>query len=254
MDFDILFRSCSRVAAFSGKPRFLKVPKQELVLRCLNSLILSIDRAVRSSTSAKIRLTVIDDRSDTDCVEKIRQLLNHAPVETAFHTFEGTGNAASLQANYKFARQHCRGLIYFVEDDYLHDRNAILELVESDRQLRKQLQRDIVLFPCDYPDRYRQPYPAHVLLGSHRHWRTVRQTTGTFVTPHSILERYWDNYMGFAQYGLRPGITENNTINLTYLDVPCFSPLPSLAVHLQYAHTLSPYVDWQKWWDEATIN
>jgi hypothetical protein len=29
--------------------------------------------------------------------------------------------------------------------------------------------------------------------------------------------------------------------------------MPSLAVHFQHFDTLSPYFDWQKWWDASRL-
>ena len=57
----------------------------------------------------------------------------------------------------------------------------------------------------------------------------------------------------FGRYGVDPSVTEANTIDRIYQEVPCYSPLPSLAVHFQHFDTLSPYFDWQKWWDASAV-
>jgi len=125
--------------------------------------------------------------------------------------------------------------------------------VRSYGRLAAILRQDPVLFISDYPDRYKRVHPTHVLLGSDRHWRSVPSTNAADTISREILLKYWDTYMAFGQYGVDPAITEENTIDNIYKEVPCYSPLPSLAVHLQHFETLSPYFDWEKWWEASKI-
>ena len=251
---DIYFRSCARVEVFAqSRNRFIGVPKCEVVVRCLNSLVRAIAYAKEQGLETPIRLTVLDDHSSEDCVVRIKAVLATAPYPTNFRPLVGTGVGASLTETYQLARAETRDLIYFTADDYLHDERAILELVQSYQRLAAVLAQDLVLFVSDYPDRYRHVYPTHVLLGSHRHWRGVHNTTGADMVSREILIKYWDVYMAFGQYGIDPNVTEENTIDHIYREVPCYSPLPSLAVHFQHFDTLSPYFDWEKWWKASAV-
>lgn len=252
--FTILFRSCARVDVFGqDRGRIVDVPKSELVLRCLNALLGSIRHAREHGIDAEITLCVLDDHSDRDTVARMEALLAGAPCRAGLEALDVTGNGPSVGAALNHARAAARDVIYLVEDDYLHDRPAILEMVRSYERIAGVLDRDVVLFPSDYPDFYRHIRPAHVVLGSHRHWRRIDSTTGTFVTSRAILAEHWESYIGLARYGEDPAVTEANTINPIYRQVPCFSPLPSLAVHLQHDDTLSPYVDWREWWEAARL-
>ncbi|AGY59045.1 rhamnosyltransferase [Gloeobacter kilaueensis] len=253
MRFDILVRTCARVEAFTGRPRFIAVPKQELLLRCLHSLILSINACLQAYRAFEISLTVLDDHSDPQTVRRVRSLLGTAQVPTRFLTLAGTGNGQSLLENYEYARNHCPDLIYFCEDDYLHDRIAITEMLQTYDLLQPSFPNGLALHPCDYPDRYLAPYPSYIYLGSTRFWRTILHTTGTFAITNAVLRRYYEHYLAFTRYGIDPTISEDNSINRVYREVPCISPLPSLAIHLQYVHTLSPFVDWQAWWEAAQV-
>jgi hypothetical protein len=87
-----------------------------------------------------------------------------------------------------------------------------------------------------------------VLLGGDRHWRRTWMTTFTSVTTVGTLRKYWKHYDRLGDYGIEPDISEHNTINLIYAEVPCLSPMPSLAVHMQMLEHVSPYVDWRGWW------
>lgn len=251
---DIYLRSCARIEVFAqSRGRFIGVPKCEVVVRCLNSLVRSIACAKEQGLETPIRLTVMDDRSSDECIARIKAVLATAPCPTQFRALEGTGVGASLTETYRLARNEAVDLIYFTADDYLHDERAVLELVQSYGRLAAVLKQDPVLFVSDYPDRYKSIYPTHVLLGSHRHWRSVHNTTGADIFSREILLKYWDLYMAFGRYGIDPAVTEENTIDRIYKEVPCYSPLPSLAVHFQHFDTLSPYFDWEKWWKASAV-
>lgn len=252
--FDIFLRSCARVNVFAqSRNRFIGVPKAEVILRCLNSLLRSIDFAKRQGVETKITLTVIDDHSDATFVDAAKALLARAACPTRFVPLEGTGVGASLKETYLLAKETAKDVMYFTADDYLHEERAVLEMVQSYGRLAAVLGQDPVLFPADYPERYRHVYPTFVLLGSHRHWRSTHGTTGADIISTRILHKYWNIYMAFSQYGLDPAVTEENTIDLILREVPCYSPLPSLAVHFQHFDTLSPYFDWRKWWEQSAV-
>ncbi len=198
----------------------------------------------------------MDDHSDTGTVNKIKELLKKYPqIKTDFISLTETGNGKSLNANYHFARAHCKDLVYFCEDDYLHAPNAINEMLKTYLIGKsKVVDGKMVIHPCDYPDRYIQLYPSYIFPGSDRHWRSIKHTTGTILMPVSVLLEYWDNYMKLTEYGINREVSEENTINLVYNDILCISPLPSLAVHLQFKETLSYFIDWQKWWDDSKVS
>lgn len=251
---DIYLRSCARVEVFAqSRSRFIGVPKCEVVVRCLNSLVRSVAHAKMQGLDTPVRLTVLDDHSSEDCVTRIKAVLTKAPCPTHFRPLEGTGVGASLTEMYRLARDEAKDVIYFTADDFLHEDRALLELVRSYERLASVLKQDPVLFISDYPDRYKHVYPTHVLLGSHRHWRGVHATNGADTISREILLRYWTLYEAFGRYGVDPAVTEENTIDQIYREVPCYSPLPSLAVHFQHFDTLSPYFDWKKWWEASKV-
>jgi len=249
---DIYLRTCARVEVFGGEHRrFVGVPKSELIVRCLRSLLSSVRFAQESGLRTKFSITVVDDHSDPPCLDALRRVLQDSGLSTDIVSLDKYGNGPSLAATYELARKNAKDLIYFAEDDYLYDRCAFLEAVRSYERLAGTLDRDIVLTLADFPDRYRRIDPAYILLGQSRHWRSVKSTTGTIILSREIFQKYWENFQGLTRYGVDDGVTEANTIDPIYAKTPCFSPLPSLALHLEVRDTLSPFVDWQSWW-EAT--
>ena len=226
--FDIVFRSCTGVE-ISGqdRKRLLEQPKSEVMIRCLNSLIKSTDIAISRGVDIPIRLVVVDDHTDEPFITQIKTLLDEAPCETKFIALDTTGNKASVGEAYKWARENSKDVIYFVEDDYLHEPNAVFEIIRSYERLAAVLDQDLTLFPADMPERYRHIEKTQAFLGSHRHWRTISNTTFTSITSIEILKEQ------------------------VYEKVPCLSPVPGLAVHCQQTDEISPFNDWRQWWADA---
>lgn len=249
----MIFRSCSEVTAVHGNGRPLGATKSDVLLRCLNSLVASLHDAMDQKVATDVRLVVIDDHSSQACVEAMNNLLKQASFTTVFHALECRGNGPSIGECFRWARANVDELFYLVEDDYLHQRTAVAEMLEAySRASFLVRDRDPVIFPCDYPDRYRAPYPSRIFLGSRRYWRTVMHTTGTFMTSKRNLERYWEQYLALSNYGVVPGVTEENTINQIYREVPCLSPMPSLTKHMHEGLDC-PYINWTSWWNESAV-
>ena len=52
------------------------------------------------------------------------------------------------------AKDQCEDLIYFVEDDYLHQQKTIKEMILAYERISSQIQRELILCPVDYPYLY----------------------------------------------------------------------------------------------------
>lgn len=249
---DILFRSCDRVNCFSGGKRLVEASKQEIILRSLNSLIDSIWSARCKSIYKfpEYTITVVDDGSSSETIDRMLSLMDTRGVSGEIVSVDGQGNGDSLKTTYEWAKRNAEDLIFFIEDDYLHKPEMMWEMNQFFYICKHRPGMDhLVLHPCDYPDRYtRALYKSWILLGHSRHWRSIQHTTCTFMLHKSTLLEHWDKYMAFTEYGKKPGVTEDNTINLVYRTVPCFSPMPTLSVHLQYKSVMSPYIDWKSMW------
>jgi hypothetical protein len=252
--FDIYLRSCARIEVFGQeRGRFNGAAKSEVLLRCLNSLIRSINYAMAHHVDTPITLTIIDDHSSPSVVDGIEALLKDADCPARLHRLAEQGMSHSLAETFGMAKREAGDVIYFLEDDYLHDERSILETIQSYGRIAATLKTDVILFPADYPEYYRHVWSTHLLLGSHRHWRRIPATTGTQVLSKQILIQHWDKYQGLTRYGSDPSVTEANTINRVLETVPGYSPLPALAVHFQHLDTMSPYFDWEACWNNAAL-
>jgi glycosyltransferase involved in cell wall biosynthesis len=247
MKLHVLFRSCSRVYAVHGNRRVVNASKSEIIIRCLNSVV-SAMRLAGGPVSTDLRLSVVDDHSDPQTQEILKALIADCPFETEFISMTTTGNGASLLVNYELARNAESDLIYFIEDDYMHTPSAIREMLAAHQQISFFVRSDVVLHPSDDPRQYLAYNPTGVVLSETRYWRNIFHTTATTLISRETLLRFWDNYMGLTHYSPHNNVSEDNTINLIYKQIPCFSPMPALAVHLADSGNISPFVDWVALW------
>jgi len=234
-ELHILFRSCTRIS-INAAARPCNATKRETVMCSLQSLLDSITPACT--------VHILDDHSPVEDVFFMKAMLAKSGERHKFITIQQTGNGNSLEANYRYAKDHKFKLMYFCEDDYLH----LPEAIPSMLKFYEEFSHDCIIHPTDYTDRYIRddPYPSLLFLGKDRHWRTIRHTTGTLLLSQRILQIYWDLYIGFAEYNKKTNGGEDLTINRIYESELCVSPIPSLAAHFNYAPPMPPFQDWEK--------
>ena len=263
----ILFRTNSNVEIWDqNKKRLFEEPKIEYTLKSLNSLIKSINFCRKKYPSIKINLTIVDDGSNNENLNKLKNLikdidfridiknLNHEKykniikVQKSEHTFS---NLASLLFCFEIAKKHGEDLVFFVEDDYLHFTPMMEEMVSSYERVSSQINKDIFMCPSDYPYLYMNNHKTNVLIGNKRHWRTVNQTLCTFMTSKDFIDKYWQN---FYQNCLDRHDPFEKYLNEIYKKELCISPMKSLSVHftnVNSSYGLSPFIDYKKLWDES---
>jgi len=240
-----------------GAHRYVGAPKSEILLRCAQSLVTAINQA-----DADIVLRVFDDHSSPETVGVLRRILETCRYPTELIALRDPGYNASCLASFSTARDGARELVYFVEDDYLHAPSAIVEMLETHPLFREKLGgREVALHPYDDPKNYWSPIfsreNCRVVHGTKRHWRTNTHTTNTCWVEAETLRRNWELFERLARYSSTPygqqqHISEASTINRIWREQVClFTPIPSLALHLQHEEHKDPYLDWAAWWDAA---
>ena len=146
--------------------------------------------------------------------------------------------------------KNCDDLIYFVEDDYLHQRNSISEMIFTYERIASQLNKEIIICPSDYPYLYTRAGITQNFLGKNYHWRKVDETLCTFLTSKQIIEKYWEKYLSMCKKEHAPF---EKPLHEIYERELCISPIPSLAVHFTNINSifgLSPNIDWKRIWEE----
>ena len=262
----LLFRTNSNIEIWDqNKKRLFELPKIEYTLRSLNSLLKSISFCKKKYTGIKIKLLIIDDNTDEINLSKIKNLTNNNDFNIEYENVnhqkykqiikeqkneQTYSNLASLLTCYEIAKKNADDLIFFVEDDYIHFEPMLEEMIASYERISSQIKKDIFMCPTDYPYLYMNNRKTNVLIGNKRHWRTVEETLCTFMTSKELLEKYWDKFYNTCLDRHDPF---EKYINEIYKDEICISPLKSLSVHftnVNSSYGLSPFINYQKLWDE----
>lgn len=234
--------------------RYTGTPKSEVTYRAAYSLVRSLNDALASGVldPKTTTLTILDDHSDHP--EIIQKILQTAWCEKKFEALPTRGNNDSLLRCFSLAKE-AQGLVYIVEDDYLHEPGAIGEMIAGFETFSENLGNPVAIHPFNDPDNYRPSgiVPSRIVQGPKRHWRTNDWSLGTFLVLGDTIRKHWNNFDMLARwYEKGKGITEANTLTPLWKGgVTLFTPIPSLALHVQTEQQKDPYINWREWWDRS---
>ena len=266
---DIIIRTCASVNMLTqNKSRLFEKEKIEYTVRTIASLLNSSKDP--ELENLKINFIVIDHNSTTKNLKAIDNTFkkfekNYTLINLDVSKFsqtieklnqrgkEVTDNQKSNMANIHqslLEAKNCEDLIYFVEDDYLHKKESLREMIFTYERLASQTNNEIIICPADYPYLYAKSEMTQNFLGQNYHWRRVNETLCTFLTSKKMIEKYWDKYVSMCEKEHAPFEKPMHDI---YEKELCISPIPSLAIHFTNINSifgLSPNVNWKKIWDE----
>lgn len=271
---DILIRSCASVGMLTqSKQRIFEKEKIEYTLRSINSIIRSSKFAKELMPNLNINLTVIDHNSGEQNLKKIQNLLdnsnlNHNLINLDLSEFDSrikktnaknenvTPNQLSNMSNiYKSLElsKKLDDLIYFVEDDYIHELNSISEMILTYERIASQISNELILCPTDYPYLYTKTENTNIFLGEKSHWRKINETLCTFLTSKQIVEKHWAKLISMCEFEHYPF---ESPLHEIYKEELCLSPIPSIAIHctnINSIYGLSPNKDWKKIWEDNKV-
>ena len=262
----ILFRTNTNIEIWDqNKRRIFEFPKIEYVLRCLYSLIKSVKYLKDKNSNLDIKVKIIDDNSNNENLKKLNDLIvkSEINIEIINHNNENHkieikkqksdetfANLSSLLKCFEIAKNEGEDLVFFVEDDYLHFKTCLYEMISTYERISSQTDRDLFLCPSDYPFLYMNEKQTNLLIGSNRHWRTINKTLCTFLTSHNLIKKYWDNFYNNCLDRHDPF---EKYLNMIYEKEICISPIKSLSIHLtniNSSYGLAPFIDYKSLWDE----
>ena len=269
---NIILRTCMSVNMLTqSKNRIFVKDKEQYTKRTLISLIKSVDCAKDIFKEVKFKIHVIDHNSSKKQINDIKTILERSNLSfeilnLKFKEFsnlientneekkEVTNNQKSNMSNIHqslvLSKEICEELTYFVEDDYLHEKNSLTEMLFTYEKIASLTKKELIICPTDYPFLYSQSEGTRIFLGDKKHWRQVDQTLCTFLTSKEIIERYWDQITSMCKFEHYPF---EKPLHNIYKKELCISPIPSLALHFTNVNSiygLSPNVDWKRLWDE----
>ena len=268
----IIFRSCTNVNMLTqNKKRLFDKDKSEYTFRSLNSIILSLNKAKLSFPQIEFDLVIVDYNSNKNDLNQIKKQLDKSNFKNSIISLDlnefkdkikvtnaknekvtenQMSNMSNIHKSLLIAKNQCKDLIYFVEDDYLHQKEAITEMIFTYERISSQIDRELILCPTDYPYLYTKIDSTNVFLGSTKHWRMVDETLCTFLTSRTMLQKYWNKFISMCQFEHYPF---EQPLHDIYKSEYCLSPIPSLAVHCTNINSifgLSPTMNWKQVWDD----
>ena len=270
---DIIIRTCMEVNMLTqNKERIFEKGKPEYTLRSINSLLNSA-LANENFKNVSVKFTVVDHNSSQENLDKMGNLfrrknitfnLINLDVQKFSKKIEKinekketvSSNQISNMANIHqslLESVKAEDLIYFVEDDYLHSKDCLEEMIFAYERISTQLGNDFFLCPADYPYLYSKFENTNIILGNKYHWRKIEETLCTFLSSKKMIQQYIENIRKMCEYEHYPF---EKPLHEIYKKELCISPIPSLAVHFTNVNSifgLSPNVDWKKIWDENKL-
>lgn len=234
----IIFRACDiinslHISTDGNNPRPFNLHKKEIIKISARSL----KEAVKDKNH---EFYLIGDRVSEETWSFLNNLLK--PV-IAFNSKDKLGDGGSLLECSKLAMTFKdEDLLYFAEDDYLHDPSTFSKKIDDFLKFAdKNLSVPWFIHPTDYPDQYtRLLRRCYIFQTESGYWREVATTTHTFMT-------YKKHYAKFVDFFRECHAEDGNDGKLSTIfgkDALCFSPLPGVATHM-HRGTYSSYVDWE---------
>jgi hypothetical protein len=261
----IIVRTNSNVhISDQNKKRIFNRDKREYIERSLNSLVVSINSFKKKNNEFKIDLTIVDQSNDKNISLKFDEIfskLDFKPNIIAFdknelkseinldYNMDIFGNLSSLLKCFKIGKESKSDLVFFLEDDYLHKKTLIEEMVLTYERISSQTNRDLILVPSDYPFLYMEERLTNLLTGSHRHWQTLDKILCSFMISKKMLDTYWNSFLLTCTSHNNP--IEKHLNEICKKEI-CLSPIPSLSLHMANSNSIfgiSPYIDIEKEWE-----
>ena len=263
----IIFRSFTNENNLlsQNKKRLFEKEKKEYTLRSLNSICNNIINLKKEIKDFNILLKIIDDNSHESVTNQIKKICTDKNINFEISNLDSNKYENKMNFNdnkrmlahnshifesKNFAINSDFDLLYFVEDDYLHDDDALIEMIYSYQRISSQLNDEIVLCPADYPYLYVNTEHTQNLIGYKKHWRKINQSLCTYLISKMTLKKYWKYYEDMFLNNYDP---YEMPLHELYKNINCFSPMPSLSIHLTNINSiygLSPLKDWLKIWEK----
>ncbi len=270
-NFDIILKTCTSVNLVSqNKKRIFEQPKSEYTMRTINSLIKSIKKASKDKNYISFNITILDAGSPKNDMAIIEKVLKNSELKFNIiylnlneylkrikiikrNNYQIENNMKSTMASiiksFELAKD-LDDLVYFVEDDYIHDDESISEMISAYEKFSSILKDEIFIIPVDYPYLYQKNQSTNVLIGQNNHWRSVKESLLTFMTSKEMINKYYSDLINMGEIEHEPYETILHSI---YDKENCFSPIPSLALHCTNVNSvfgLSPNINVKELWEK----
>lgn len=234
--------------------RYCGADKPEVMRRCTASLIESLNEAKETVKDINIRLKIFDDHSDEQSLQYLKTNILNARFEVDLEHLHTRGIMPSILKCYEYGKEHGKDWVYFVQDDYLYEPNAIRDMILAANEFSWNTNKPASIYPFNDPYKYiaeNTVIQSHIVRSQKRHWKTHIHTASCFFTHKTILDNEWDLFEKMGKDTVH-GEMEKESINRLFYErgYYLFVPIPSLALHMQYSTEEDPLYDWRPLWDK----
>ena len=272
---DVIIRTCSSVNMLTqNKDRIFQKEKIEYTLRSINSILKSVKYAKRSMDELLFKIYIVDHNSGQENLNKIKNIIEKYSIQFKIYnlnlkdfeekikktnqknekvTSNQISNMSNIYKSLQLSKENSSDLIYFVEDDYIHEESAISEMILVYERISSLTNKELIVCPTDYPYLYTKAENTQVYLGEKYHWRKIDETLCTFLTSKKIVENHWKKLISMCEFEHYPF---ESPLHKIYEEEMCISPIPSLAIHCTNVNSifgLSPNIDWKRLWEENKV-
>lgn len=238
--------------------RYCGAPKIEVSSRCVFSLIDSLNYAVENNPNTKIELQIFDDHSDEEFLRTLNKLISLAKFPVNLEHLETYGIMPSILRCYEHGRYYGKDWVYFIQDDYLLQQKSIDLMLYAIEEFSSKMGKPASIHAFNDPFEYYVPenvaVPCHLVVSKDRYWRTNIHAVFSLMTHISIIRDNWDLFykMGTSEVS---GDMEFESISKIYYERGYiqFTPIPSLASHIQAETEKEYFVDWKVLWDNYDL-
>ena len=264
----------NQVMLDQNKSRIFESQKCEYTYRTINSVIKSCNYAKNYFKNINFKIIVTDDKSEQKTLDKINSILNKSDLDTKLVSIKNDefldkiekldtngkeisknmlSNMRNIYKSLEIAENENSDLFYILEDDYIHEKIAISEMLFTYEKLSSQLNKELFLCPADYPYLYSNIEKTSVFFGNMRHWRQINETLITFFTSKKMLQKYKKELVSMCTKRHHP---MEKKLHEIYEKEICLSPIPSLSMHctnINSIYGIPPNFDWKKVWEENEV-
>ena len=178
-------------------------------------------------------------------VNKFKEKIHKTNEEQKQVTLNQMSNMSNIHQSL-LESKNSKDLIYFIEDDYLHNLNSLEEMIFTYERIASQINGELFICSTDYPYLYNKLDSTNIFLGNNYHWRRVDETLCSFLTSKKMIDKYWGELVSMCEYEHYP--FEKPLHNIFKKEL-CISPIPTLSIHctnINSIYGLSPNINWKK--------
>lgn len=258
--------------SFQGRPRYCSDSRTEISMKCVTSLVHSVQYCAQQLPNVDHCIMIVDDHSSDELVQYLQHLAatyssDNISIEFRMLPQEQSGIAGSIEYCYTWltdSAQNDLDFVYQIQDDYMFEPDAILQMLNVWFQMYKETGTHSVVTPYNWSYNWLTQYrnkstPRTVIVGTWQYWIQIYDCSCSWLTSRQQFVTHWDLYFEFFNLIRTVKQTENYLENVslnhmfTQRGVLGLAPVNSLALHMQTELEKDPHRDWQDRWNQIDI-